>query len=301
MPKTDKRVYTYDELDAILRRRSEKHDKVYVWMARLRSTVHVTTTYTGVGFALRSVSENDQHGFEFARIYRAAGGDTIYRVLGLDKDKAKHARVRAVYRRAVGRFTPHDIVGKTPTTTCGQWFRVHDGEARSIRIPDHATDGTPLNCWLGFHPVTRPAYAKWLSRWQEQHPRLCNRARSFYVRLRRELKDGLPCTVQIINDLEVPRGMWYRPNGPAMHVCVPPTDRGRSQKLVLVVHNHDLSSRRHFGVDGDFGHRHAQVWGAVVDAAFSGHKPEVLRWKSTRDAIVGVKEWVMNSVYIPGF
>lgn len=301
MPEKEKRVYAYDQLDAILRKRGAPHDRANMWMARLRSTVHVTNTYTGVGLALRHVSDNGEQGFEFARVYKAAGGDTMYRVLGLDKHKAKSGRLRGIYRRAVCRFTPHDIVGRTPTSTVGAWFRVHDGVSRTIRIPDHATDGTPTNCCLAFHSTTRPTYDQWLRKWKEQHPRLCDRARAFYVRLRRELRDSLPCTVQIIKELECPRGMWFRPNGPALHVCVPPTERGRVQKLVLVVHNHDLESRRHFGVDGDFGARHAQVWGAAVDASFSGHKPEMFRWRSTKDAIVGVKEWVMNSVYIPGF
>lgn len=299
MPKTEKRVYTYDQLDAILRRRSVKHDKIHMWMARLRSTVHVTTTYSGVGFALRHVSSNGEQAFEFARIYRVAGVDTVYCVFGLDKDKARKARMRNLYRRAVSCFTPHDIVGHTPTERHSKWFRVHDGVARLVPAPETYATGEPRNCWLGLHPITRPSYEQWLRAWHEQHPRLCNRARSFYVRLRRELKAGLPCTAQLLKHTEVPRGMWHTPHGPAMHVCVPPTERGRSQKLVLVVHNHDLHSRRHFGVDGDFGHRHAQVWGMVVGR--DGGRPEVLRWKSTRDAIVGVKEWVMNSVYIPGF
>jgi len=292
MPKTEKRVYTYDQLDSILRKRGIKHDKPELWMARLRSTVHVTTTYTGVGLSLRHVGN---YGFEFARVYKVAGGDTVYSVFGLAKDKHSKERTRGVYRRAVTRFTPHDITGKTPTFHVG-YFRVHDGVARTVPAPDSFANGEPRNCWLGFHSATRPSYDQWLSSWKEYHPRLCNRARSFYVRLRRELKDGLPCTVQLLKYGERPRGGVYPPNGPALHVCVPPTERGRISKLVLVVHNHDLDSRRHFGVDGDFGHKHSQVWGASV----CGGKDEVFRWKSTRDAIVGVKEWVMNSVYIPG-
>lgn len=297
MPEKEKRVYTYDQLDSILRRRGTHQDRPERWMARLRSGVHVSTTYTGIGLSLRFVSSGGDQAFEFARVYKVSGGDTLYSVFGLDKDKARKAVLRSVYRRAVGHFTPRDIVGRTPLAGNSEWFRVHDGVSRLVPSVEKFADGEPRNCWLGYHDLTRPSYDQWLSPWKEQHPRLCNRARSLYVRLRRELKDGLPCKVQLLKYGERPRGHLYPPNGPAMHVCVPPSAHGKTQKLVLVVANHDLDSRRHFGVDGDFGYRHAQVWGASVGAG----KGDELRWKSTRDAIVGVKEWIMNSVYIPGF
>lgn len=297
MPKTEKRVYTYDQLDSILRRRGVKHEKPELWMARLRSTAHVTTTYTGVGLSLRHVGT---YGFEFARVYKVAGGDTLYSVFGLEKDKHRKERTRGAYRRAVTCFTPYDVVGHTPLTHVG-WYRVHDGASRFLADVDRHSSGEPRNCWLGYHDLTRPSYDQWLSSWQEHHPRLCNRARSFYVRLRRELKDGLSCQVQLLKYGERPRGLGYGyPNCPAMHVCVPPAARGTTEKLVLFVANHDLESRRHFGVDGDFGHRHAQVYGVSLRWG-DGDKSSTFRWKSTRDAIVGVKEWVMNSVYIPGF
>jgi hypothetical protein len=85
-----------------------------------------------------------------------------------------------------------------------------------------------------------------------------------------------------------------------MHVCVAPSSRAQSVKLVLIVSNHDLASRRHFGVDGDFGIRHSQVWGVEMTGA-GWNRTDPIKWKSTRDAVVGVKEWVMNSIYIPGF
>lgn len=297
MPKTEKRVYTYDQLDAILRRRGFSNEKPALGLARLRSTVHASTTYTGVGLSLRHVGT---YGFEFARVYKVAGGDTLYSVFGLAKDKHRKERTRGAYRRAVTHFTPYDVVGHTPLTHVG-WFRVRDGASRFVTDVETFTNGEPRNCWLGFHDLTRPSYDQWLSPLREHHPRLCNRARSFYVRLRRALKDGLPCTVQLLTHGERPRGARYGglPNGPSLHVCVPPCARGQTEKLVLAVANHDLESRRHFGVDGDFGHSHAQVWG--VSVLGNGDKCGELRWKSTRDAIVGVKEWVMNSVYIPGF
>lgn len=305
MPEADKRVYTYDQLDSILRRRGTKQEKPEVWMARLRSTVHVSTTYTGLGLALRHVSSEGDQQFEFARVFKVAGGDTLYRVYGLEKEKARNPDLRKVYRRAVRYFTPRDIAGKTPTAGNAEWFRVRNGAAQFVPSVETFPNGEPRNCWLGFHSITRPAIDTWLNKWKEQHPRLCKRAHSFYVRLRRALKDGLPCTVQVIKPSEVPSSLRYAQQGPALHVCVPPTERGPTKRLVLVVANYDLDSRRHFGVDGDFGHRHAQVWGAAVGGGHTlsavASKEDMCRWRSTREAIVGVQEWIMGSIHIPGF
>lgn len=295
MPKKEKRVYTYDQLDAILRRRGEKHPKLLgLWMARLYGNVYVSTTHTGAGLSIRYVGSDRTPGFMPATVYKIAGGDTMYRVSGVDKDSRKDKRRRALYRDVVHRFTPRVIVGRVPADS--EWFRIHDGVARPMPAPKEVRN-VPVNCSLAYASVTRPSCKEWLAEHQTHHPKLCGRARSFYVRLRKALQDGLPCTVQLVRPLEVP--IWARrSSSPTLHVCLPPSEREPSRRLFVAVSNHDLYSRRHFGVDGDFGHRHAQVIG-MTPKGVSGW--EELRWKSTRDAIVGVKEWVMNSVYIPGF
>ena len=295
MPKLEKRVYTYEELAEIMSQRGKKCDTGINWTARLRSCVHVSAEPGRWGLSLRHVSRSGRE-FSFARAYRVDKGGTLYCVHGLSKTLS--ARQHSAFRNSVRAFTPHEVSGRVLGDP--SWIRIHNGNAVSLPQPATNSAGKPLACWLDVHPITRPSYEMWLTGWKPSHPKLCGRARSLYTRLARELRDGIPAHVQLLHGSEYSGVSHWCPRGLAMHVCVAPSSRAQSVKLVLIVSNHDLASRRHFGVDGDFGIRHSQVWGVEMTGA-GWNRTDPIKWKSTRDAVVGVKEWVMNSIYIPGF
>lgn len=295
MPKTMKqRIYTYDELDSILSRRGSPPDKWGKVIARLYSSMHAVAHRQSY-IQLVRVGTDGQHGPTLAFIWRVAGGDTTYAVAPPPDDLRRRPGGRARYRADCKRFTPRIIAGRTPKDWA--WYRIHNGVAQ--RIADAGTRDGPPNSSLLLPRCTRPGYSEWTQptfagakNWKAHFPKLCGRAKAFYARLKRELKDGPACTVQLLRSGETPG--WFTRNGLHMHVVMPPTERGRSARLFVAVCNHDQRSRTYFHADGDFGMRHAHVIGA--DSAKSEH-----HWRSTRDAIVGIKEWVMSSIYIPGF
>lgn len=289
MPKTMKqRIYTYEQLDTILAKRGSPPNKHGHVIARLYATMHVVA-HRQPYLRLVTVGSDGKHGYTLAYIWRVAGGDTTYAVAPPSDDLRRSPQGRAMYRTDCKRFTPRVIVGRTPKDWA--WYRIHNGEARAID-PASVRDGPP-NSSLLLPRCTRPSYADWTQPYVAHYPKLCGRAKAFYTRLRRELKDGPACTVQLIHRDECGPGLFH-PNGMHLHVVMPPTERGRSPRLLASVLNHDQYSRRRFHIDGDFAARHARVIGK--DAG-----KDELQWRSTKDAIVGIKEWVMANIYIPGF
>lgn len=294
MPKTMKqRIYTYDQLDAILQKRGSGPNKHGHVVARLYSSMHAVARHENY-LRLARIGSGGSHGFTLAYVWKVAGGDTVYAVASPSDDLRRSPRGRAMYRADCKRFTPREITGRTPTDWA--WYRIHDGVARMIAA-GLVREGPP-NASLLLPRCTRPDYSEWTQPegyraldWKSHFPKLCGRAKAFYTRLKRELKDGPACTVQLLRSGETPG--WFTRNGLHMHVVMPPTERARSPRLFVAVCNHDQWSRTYFHVDGDFSMRHAHVIGA--DAAKSEY-----HWRSTRDAIVGIKEWVMANIYIPG-
>lgn len=288
MPKTMKqRIYTYDQLDAILCRRGEADQHGFV-RARLYSTMHVVAHRQPYLRLVRG-STAGRIGYPLAYIWRAAGGDTVYGVSEPSIDMRRSPKGRAMYRKDCKRFTPRELSGPLPKSMA--WYRIHDGVARPITVAATVREG-PINSSLLLPRSTRPSYAEWTQPHVAHHPKLCNRAKAFFTRLRRELKDGPACTVQLIRSVERP-GLFH-PTGLHMQVVMAATERARSPRLLISVCNHDKYSRTRFHIDGDFAVRHAYVIGK--DAG-----KDELQWRSTRDAIVGIKEWVMANIYIPGF
>lgn len=291
MPKTMKqRIYTYDQLDAILCKRGTPISYGQK-AARLYSTLHAVARGNHY-IRLARVGSGGTVGHTLAYIWKVAGGDTVYCVTD---PPAESKRARAVYRADCKRFTPREIKGRTAKGYA--WYRIHDGVSRPT-APASVGDGPPSASLL-LPRCTRPSYAEWTqpegyreTDWKSHFPKLCNRAKAFFTRLRRELKDGPACTVQLLRSGETPG--WFTRSALHMQVVMPPTERARSPRLFVAVCNHDKHSRTHFHIDGDFAIRHAYVIGA--DAARNEQ-----HWRSTRDAIVGIKEWVMANIYIPGF
>lgn len=288
MPKTMKqRIYTYDQLDALLLRRGGPPNQHGNITARLYSHMHVVA-HRQPYLRLVKMRPDGSHGYTLAYIWRVAGGDTTYAVAPLDDDLRRSPQARVMYRKDCKRFTPRAIVGRIPKDWA--WYRIHNGEARPIA--EASVREGPANCSLLLPRCTRPSYAEWTGPHLAHHPKLCGRAKAFFTRLRRELKDGPACTVQLIRREERGNALFH-PNGMHLHVVMPPTERGQSPRLLVSVWNHDQHSRQRFDIDGDFAVRHAYVIGKSAGE-------DELHWRSTKHAIVGITEWVLANIYIPG-
>jgi hypothetical protein len=293
------RTYTFAQLDLILHKRGATNERGY-FAARLYSTLHAVAQNSRI--SLFFLDKQGGLDFRVADVWSVAGGDTTYRVFAPSADSGyrRNPMRRSMYRKAVHRFTPRVITGRTPKDD--EWYRLHDGVASTLAPTSYmASHRQPGNHWRTQPRCTRPSYAEWLAPHKAHHPKLCGRAKAFYIRLRRELEGGLPCVVQLLRPMEwLMTSGGVQQSGPMLHVCLPPTEKDPSAQLYLSVGNHSADTRKRLHVDGDFAIRHSRVLGVAASPSGGPGGQKRFEWKSTKDAIIGVKEWVLGSVYIPG-
>lgn len=297
MPKTERRLYTFDELDRIICKRPEM-PRSFLASARVRGNVRAITELCGENtIFLRYVAEGGRFSFDIAQLWRVADGDTIYKVPGCSLAVRATTVGRSKYRTCVKRFTPRDISGRTPRELDCRWYRVRDGAATEIAKPEK---GRPF-CWQLYPQCVVPSMKEWLAPAQRTGlVKFVARSRAFAVNLRRELGDGLPCKIQLLTRRQAPAGGSGVSSGVPLfvHVCTPPTRSSMGRRLIVESSPHNHDSRRHFHVDGDYAIRHSQF--AALETTGSARWRVVDRWPCSRDAIVGIKEWVLSTVYIPG-
>jgi len=283
MPKTMKqRIYTYGQLDTILHRRGQHFPGVID--ATLYGNVIVRAIEGRPHFIIRY--DGSRNNYVIANVESVAGGDTLYCVAGAPKmvmDGSAAARKR--WRACVSAFTPRVIAGRTPPLKKAEYWRVRDGIARLLPAPAH-------NYSLLLPQCNRPAMKEWANQTRSLHlPRFTSRSKAFAVNLRKELDGLMGAKMQLLRYGEG-IGAFKGRNGLLVHVCLPPTETTNSPSLCVLTTPHDSESRTHFHVDGDYGIRHSQFEGR------SGMT--YLRWRSAKDAIIGIREWVMSNIYIPG-
>jgi hypothetical protein len=296
MPKTEKKVYTFDQLDKILCRRGETDG--YLCITRLRGSAWVTALASG-GNLIRIKYSTDKAQFDIARVYRVHGGETVYAVLGCPEEIRKQPKYRQAYRAYVSRLTPLTLTSRSSLRYAATLVRVSDGEEVQAALPSVLTPVGPHNCSRLQPTCIVPSCVKWLESWRTSLPTFAARSRAFHSNLRRELGSGLPCEMQLLTREQGAKTGWrnFPPTQAGMyaHVCTPPTAHSIGRRLLIVTCPHSLESRRHFGVDGDYGLKHSQF------AAFEADGKNLhIRWPCARDAIAGIKEWVLSTVYIPG-
>jgi hypothetical protein len=295
MPKTEKKVYTFEQLDRILCRRSETDG--YLFIARLRGSTRVIAPAAGSNF-IRIKYSTGQAQFDIARVYRVYGGDTVYAVLGCTEEIRRQPKYRQAYRAYVSRLTPMTLTGRSPLKHGVTLLRLSDGAEVQAGSPRALTPVGPHNC-SRLHPTcVVPSCVKWLEGWRASLPKFVARSRAFHSNLRRELGDGLPCEMQLLTrEQGAKTRVPLRPSAAWLYaqVCTPPTVNSPGRRLMIVTMPHSLESRKHFGVDGDYGIKHSQFEASELDG-----KHATLRWPCARDAIAGIKEWVLSTVYIPG-
>jgi len=302
-----KRVYTYGQLDTILHRRGEwgheldpynglpNRTKKY---ARLYGNLFVVVPATGWVMRLQMLSRIQQRAYTLAFVSLMAGGDTLYEILPAHHKpfvsggrKRLSTAGRRKWLRIARAHTPYDLPSPPSGT---KLYRVCSG-GTAIAIAD-------------LPPISRLAPQGALpspQQWVEEgamlmYPHFCSRAKRFAARLIRELPGcGFQAKAQrmwsgMLGTGGTPVGALF------MQVGTPPREREPAKTLYIRIGMHDAESRQHFRIDSEYAKRHCYI-SASESAKFHdrrwGHE---LRWKSTRLALAGIKEWLIPTLYIPG-
>lgn len=278
-----RRLYTYEQL-ATRRRRYD---------TPLYGSVRISHTDNCAGHRLRYINGKTGTSFLMADIYRTDVG-TLYEVHGIGEGRNKPSYRKAIelWRRYVPVFTPHDA---------GQ--RLYKGDrARylltggvAVPLQDHEVPGV----WLTMPRSMVPKRESWAlgDPAQKFHllPNFIRRSRLFATRLKKKVEADDMGVVQLRYGTDW-SGNWFRLCGNALQVCTPPQGSRNGRRLVVEIGVHNTESRRYFHIDGDYAIKHCQFV-----AREDGKKwDDCLRWKCSRDAILGIKEWIIGDIYIPG-
>lgn len=286
-----RRLYTYEQLDARLlkwsRAKEKKNPSLYG-----NVQVEYMAGRMETGFRIRYVGKSTA--FTIASIYRTVDG-TLYEVHGIGKYRNTPSKKRDIelWKRYTPVFTPHE-----PPE------RLYDGDRARYLLRDGVVtpveDRDTPGIWLTMPRAMVPAKGKdWANggSWNnfrsfQNFPRRC---RLFATRLRKALDEDGIARVQLRHGTAWSQH-WGIVRGNALHVCTPPHGTHNGRRLVVQVSMHDADSRRHHHVDGDYAIKHCQFF-ALEDG--KGTR-DMLRWKCSRDAINGIKEWIIGDIYIPG-
>lgn len=128
------------------------------------------------------------------------------------------------------------------------------------------------------------------------YPLFAKRAKRFAIRLRRELAaTDESVAVRLLGQSR--EGM--EPEA-TLSVCKEGPE-GRRPTLGVWIRMHDSASRRHFGIDFDYGLTHCHyLAGVLLHQHYWGYPRWIGRWTRARDAINGIKEWLVPELHIPG-
>lgn len=306
-----KKVRTFEQLDALLRKRGKSpeelglskngtsdrgqlfarvHGKVYVRASprsRTLNLIHEPGKFIWEGF------------MHIAEVHSVAGGDTLYKVTGYGKERSTGSRWRLTWRRLARRLTPYDGL------KCkGEWrYRVKpDGRFEYLTW---GGTGVPDPHYSRLYPssVIPKGPAEWARAYEEActYPNFIDRAKRFARWLRLSVGGQFGASVQLL--WQGNRATTLPAQGPSMwlQVCLPPHENQAAKRLLIAIAMHDKASRQLFHVDGDYGQRHCQFLATDLDAyEMQRGGAYKYRWKCQADAIIGIKEWVLGSLYIPG-
>ena len=304
MTKT-KKVRTFEQLNALLRTRGQEPEEFGIrtgWgarFARVYGSVYVRGSPTARYLNLvRNPGKMPEDGYmDIATVTSVAGGDTLYHVVGFGKDRNAKGRInRFTWRRLARRLTPYDGL------KCkGEWrYRVKQ-DGRFEYLPPGTPDPRPSLLYPSSLLPKGPA--AWISDYAKvsSYPNFINRAKRFARALRVAVDGQFGARVQL---LWASHAATFQPTeGPAvwLHVCLPPHETQDGKRLLIAIAMHDKASRQFFRVSGDYGQRHCQFLATDLDSRQMRQGwPYKYQWKCQADAIVGIKEWVLGSLYIPG-
>ena len=286
--KLRKKVYTYEQLEAILH-------------ARKTGTRRSTSLYGSVIVALAQrppcaiaiAYDTDRLVVPLAYVYRAANGDTAYSVVSPDRyyrkeNPARYKTRLATWKRYVRAFTPYDE-RRVFADDIRMHYIVRDGVATHVpRLP---------GVWQHVPRGLLPEPKNWAKPFERRkYKTLARRCRLFATRLKRALADGPPCVVQVFDELH-----GYHAHipfvGATLHVCTAPTAEQNGKRLLIKVGPYDDAGRTHHHVDGDYARKHSQFFAVEEGKSW---REGGMRWKCSKDAIAGITEWILGDLYIPG-
>ena len=309
------RLLTYGELDARTLRATKKSRKdkaagrckAVSCDAVLYGSVRAAPVKIGdFGFEIfwhgslrRAGGPDESARVPLARVYALSDGDTGYCVVGVgssrNRSRADEAKVK-VWKRYVNAFTPFP---KNRLLSGGETaaYRVRDG-----KVTDWEDGRAGHGKWLLMPHCNRPSASYWagggFTPGQPDkvpyglYPKFIARCRRFQSDLRKQLADLPHAVVQLLHKNEATGRIAM---GNSLHVCLPPTRTKNGGRLIVSALMHNDESRRFFHIDGDYSPRHSQYFALDVM-----RPSELMRWKCGKDALVGIKEWVLGSIYIPG-
>jgi hypothetical protein len=297
------RLYTYEQLNKKLRNLPPKVHYVRLYGAVLaevtaRRAADLEPSSMGIIYRGKDIVYTDGvvrqgEGFPIAAVYRAADNASVYMLYGIGRKRNKSAMRRKIARwmRYAPAFTP---------MPAGE--RLYEGERRFYLVKDGAVTQAPdlPGVWLD-PPPTHRNLRDWADgehrefRSYENYPRRC---RLFARRLQRELAEAFPVELNLIHHPEIIwRRFGYYGKGVGLSVKTPPTatQNGRCLDVQIRMYD-DAEARRFHHVDGDYGIKNCHFYALERGKKWS----DVMRWKCARDAINGIKEWIIGDIYIPG-
>lgn len=309
------RVYTFGQCDTLMHRYVSAPTKGQPFK-RLRGNVFLSGQWNHNYFAIRYLGERLR--VTLARVYRASDGDTLYEVYGvghpaaadraLSKDRDKRTKELALWRKVWRQYAPM-FTPIPPTARLGAiiaCYRVHGEVAVPCGPP--AVPGRPAPGTQGVWLARPQCYQQKRDVWSAEFARrligtmekggFARLGWRFFNRLKKEIGSENMGVVQLVWDHECDSlgSRWKQP-GLCVSVCTPPSRTRNGRRLVVKMAAYDTQSDRQFHrADGDFALKNAQFF-ALEDGA---KRSEMLRWRCVKDAIVGIKEWIIGDIYIPG-
>jgi len=313
-----KRVYTYAECDEMLCAKGAPAPRSWAdgqISVRAHGNMFLSTDDTSPHFFLDYYSTDYDKRWRLATIRRTTGGSTCYELDIVDRlrrpSKKRYREEPAglkTWRDFAERLTPYVRPNRPGAWELEQPHRyvIRDGEPPK-RIHH---DGHVMNLFFSALPVTctEPTRREWVQRYVDKvPPEFLLRYRRFAARLHRELGD-LCEAVRL-----APRRMWAVGDGPVLCVAPRGVEGVKQTLLVLEMCQHDDYSRRWFHADGDYTRRHIVVRGVEQHDHPTWYRPpkfftylgsapakNTFIWPCANDAIVGIREWLMGQLHIPG-
>jgi hypothetical protein len=311
-----KRVYTYEQLDAKGLRWTKKtarsgstplygddryaplYGSVRIWDGEWPYWLRMQHGKKRIapGVSIRYKPKRMDMSLVLAYVYRAADGATLYVVPGLGKSRNKKPEVRqriAAWKRLVPAFTPHD--GSRLLQHEYAMYLLKDGQANRLDKPVPIWLSDPKAwCWDARAWKQGEAHG---NNWGRLYPLFPRRCLLFATRLRKALQDGPACEVQLTK-WHGWGDHWGGPKGNSLTVCTPPAGGRDGRSLTVHIAMHSSESRSFHNVDGDYGCKHCQFFAGEGMMTLVNKK--LMRWKCRKDAIVGIQEWVLGCIHIPG-
>lgn len=298
--KLRQRLYTFEQLERkIVRAIAAKTNP-----ARLYGNVILEGRYSRIDI----VYQCKQGKALLASVFRMSDGDTGYVVHGYGRvrNAGNAQRLSHAWMRYAPVFTPiregQRLLQRRATV-----FRIRDGEPQQVsHHPDVTPDEfTPAGCSIAVCKWRTQQPKDWISDSSlDTFPRFKARALAFYRSLRKRLSTGMPAVVQLTDHYQSLALTEFRRRalahgrmfGICLAVSTPPTRTQTGRRLHVLIRMHDKDSRAATGVDFDYGALHCHVLAVEHGKPYSS----CMEWKSARAALVGIHEWVNDTLYIPG-